>query len=240
MLFPVFKTDRFIWLLACLVLPPISYSEPSHQDDHGHTSQQETHLHGVSNLMLALDKGKLEVRIESPAANLVGFEHMARDREQINLLNEAKAILSSPERLFLFSGGDCDLTMSKVDISSLLHESHTKHEEHDEKSHFSHSGHHDSHDKHGDRDGRSDKAHKHHHEIHNDSRGDHHVEDDETHNEITAEYKFTCKRADTLSAVQVDLIKQFPGIEKLKVYWLNENKQGTITLSANASMINIR
>ena len=58
--------------------------------------------------------------------------------------------------------------------------------------------------------------------------------------EITAEYKYTCKNETTLSAVEVKLTKVFPGIEKLKVYWLTDSMQGSIDLTGKSDLINIR
>ena len=126
------KIDCLIALLACFVFSSIAKSESAHHDEHGHASKQDKHMHGVSELMLALDKGSLEIHFESPAANIVGFEHKARSQEQIKMLNEAKDILDTPDKIFVFIGADCDLQMSEVDIAGLLNETQTEHKEHKE------------------------------------------------------------------------------------------------------------
>ena len=36
---------------------------------------EEAHIHGLATLTLALEGNSLEIEFESPAANLVGFEH---------------------------------------------------------------------------------------------------------------------------------------------------------------------
>ena len=232
------KIDCLTVLLACFVFSSIAKSESSNHDEHGHGSKQDKHMHGVSELMLALDKGSLEIHFESPAANIVGFEHKARTREQIKMLKEAKDILDTPENIFVFSGGDCDLQMSDVNLAGLLNEIQTEHKEHkehkerkkqDEREHGSHSQHRDPHDKHGHHDQKTDGSNL-----------DYHETDDATHNEITAEYKYMCKNGDTLGAVEVKLIKIFSGIEKLKVYWLTDSMQGSIDLTGKSGLINIR
>ena len=241
------KIDCLIALLACLVFSSIAKSESSHHDEHGHGSKQDKHLHGVSELMLALDKGSLEIHFESPAANIVGFEHKARTQDQIKMLNEAKDILDTPEKIFVFIGGDCDLQMSDVNIAGLLNETQTEHREHREhrehKEHKEHKGHegqeerdHGSHPQPRDPHDKGD----HHDQKTDGSNLDHHEVDDATHKEITAEYKYMCKNGDTLRAVEVNLIKIFSGIEKLKVYWLTDSMQGSIDLTGKSGLINIR
>ena len=229
------KIDCLTALLACFLFSSIAKSESSHHDKHGHGSKQDKHMHGVSELMLALDKGSLEIHFESPAANIVGFEHKARTQEQIKMLKEAKDILDTPEKIFVFSGGDCDLQMSDVNISGLLNETQTElkelkeHKGQDERDHGSHSQHRGPHDKHEHHDQKTDGSDL-----------DHHETGDATHNEITAEYKYMCKNGDTLTAVEVKLIKIFSGIEKLKVYWLTDIMQGSIDLTGKSGLINIR
>ena len=235
------KIDCLIALLACFVFSSIAKSESSHHDEHGHGSKQDKHMHGVSELMLALDMGRLEIHFESAAANIVGFEHKARTQDQIKMLNEAKDILDTPEKIFVFIGGDCDLQMSDVNIAGLLnetqaehttlkeHKEHKEHKEQDEGDHGSHSQHRNPHDK-----------HDHHEQKNDESNLDRQETNGATHNEITAEYKYTCKNETTLSAVEVKLTKVFPGIEKLKVYWLTESMQGSIDLTGKSDLINIR
>ena len=237
------RIGSLIRLLAFFLLSSITNAESSGHLEHGHSSQQETHLHGVSELTLALDQGRLEMHFESPAANIVGFEHKALTREQIHILDGAKVILDSPGDIFIFSGGNCDLKMSEVDISALLDAPHKQHKAHEDKGHVSHTGHHDKHDKHDkrvDHEHKRPEAHQDHHENLSDSSNDHNERHETAHTEITAEYKFLCKHGEALSAIQVELMKLFPGIEKLKVYWLTESKQGTVVLSKNFDMIDIR
>ena len=195
-------------------------------------------MHGVSELKLALDKGSLEIHFESPAANIVGFEHKARTQEQIKMINEAKDILDAPEMIFVLRGGDCDLQMSEVNIAGLLNETQAEHRKHttlkehkeqDEGDHGSHSQHRNPHDK-----------HDHHEQKNDESNLDRQETNGATHNEITAEYKYMCKNGDTLRAVEVNLIKVFSGIEKLKVYWLTDSMQGSIDLTGKSGLINIR
>lgn len=109
--------------------------------DHGdHHQQQETHLHGQVEMTLAIEGNTIELNLESPAANIVGFEHSASTPEQHASVNRAKSILDSPEQLLTFIGTGCKATRQEVDVSAVLaaedddhkEEAHDEHDEHDE------------------------------------------------------------------------------------------------------------
>ena len=81
--------------------------------------QQDAHLHGYTELTIAIEGSALEIRFESPASSIVGFEHRATSIEQLRLMEEARGILKSSAELFSFSGGDCVLTKANADLSAL-------------------------------------------------------------------------------------------------------------------------
>ena len=87
---------------------------------HGHDApQQDAHLHGHTELMIAIEGSTLEINFESPASSIVGFEHKATSSEQFQLIEGARAILESPIELFSFSGGDCSLSKADTDFSAI-------------------------------------------------------------------------------------------------------------------------
>ncbi|HEY7775879.1 MAG TPA: DUF2796 domain-containing protein [Kineobactrum sp.] len=99
-------------LLAAMLLPRITQANG---DDgsyavhatHGGHGTHGAHVHGVAELLLTRDGRQLELVLESPAANLVGFEHpptSAGDREAIDRAVES---LLNGEQLFTIVGGDC-------------------------------------------------------------------------------------------------------------------------------------
>lgn len=99
-------------------------AEPLHHDhkqDHNHKpSRQEAHLHGYAEMTLALEGNILEISFESPAANIVGFEHKHISEEQLQIIYQAKKTLESAAELFSFSGDNCSLTQMNADFSALL------------------------------------------------------------------------------------------------------------------------
>ncbi|MGB7989107.1 MAG: DUF2796 domain-containing protein [Candidatus Methylophosphatis roskildensis] len=65
---------------------------------------QHAHEHGVAHMELALDGGKLSIRLESPLDNLVGFEHAPRNEKQRGALARMTEDLKRAERLFDLPG----------------------------------------------------------------------------------------------------------------------------------------
>ena len=102
-------------------------AESSHHDHDA--PQQDAHLHGYTELMIAIEGSRLEISFESPAANIVGFEHRASSSEQLQLVEGAKEILESPIELFSFSGGDCSINRASADFSALVGQD-TEHQHH--------------------------------------------------------------------------------------------------------------
>jgi hypothetical protein len=206
-----------VWLLCA----PRLNAETAHQHEvkDPHSSQQNTHLHGHAELMLGLEQGALQITFSSPAANLVGFEHRARTAEEISALKQAQAILQNAKNVFTFKGGNCQLVDVQVNISALLSDIQAEHQGHQERHGTVHA---DGHKSSGEAQNVSDA-------------GPH-----ESHNEILAEYGYQCKNGDELNALAVHLAKLFPGIEKLKVYWLTETQQGTVDTTAQSNLVNIR
>ena len=102
--------------------------EHDHEDDH--SESLGSHVHGEAELMLAYEGGQLQMMLHSPAGNIVGFEHKVSSAEEHATLEKAQAVLTSPERLFVFDG-DCSLVEQGIDVSALerLDPMHDGHEE---------------------------------------------------------------------------------------------------------------
>ena len=91
---------------------------------------QEAHVHGLATLTLALENDVLEIQFESPAANLIGFEHNARSPEEKQAVKQTETILKSPKRLFSFVGTNCKPTETTVDVTGVMGSKHDHHEHH--------------------------------------------------------------------------------------------------------------
>lgn len=107
------------------------HHDDEHDDHHG--LEQKAHLHGLAELTLVIEGEALEIELESPAANIVGFEHKAKSKEQIAAVEKARELLESSKDVFAFSGGDCEIQQVSADLDALGH--HDGHSEHHESEH---------------------------------------------------------------------------------------------------------
>jgi hypothetical protein len=86
-----------------LVLPfamlPLAVAHAADEHDHEHGSLG-AHEHGVGRLNAALDGKTLALELESPAMNLVGFEHVASSDADKAKVAAARARLEQPLALF--------------------------------------------------------------------------------------------------------------------------------------------
>ncbi len=85
--------------LACAVTVAALFWH-AHADAQGARRQHGTHAHGVSRLEVAVDGRELTLRLESPAEDVVGFEHAPRDARQKDAVARATATLKSADKLF--------------------------------------------------------------------------------------------------------------------------------------------
>jgi hypothetical protein len=190
-------------LLLFIIFSTCSWASASvdghHSHDHKEYLQHDAHEHGVARLTLAVDRKRLEIMLESPAANLVGFEHSVATAEEKKKLAEAKAKLARGESLFRINP-EAQCSLSNSEVESALFEPND------------HEGH-DDHRKHG----------------HHDEHADH--EEGETHNDIDANWLFTCAAHSALKTVKTRLFASFPGgFENIMVEWITTTNASAKTI----------
>ncbi|WP_434595118.1 DUF2796 domain-containing protein [Pseudomonas sp. R4-83] len=93
---------RLLLALPFALLPlAVAYAADEHDHDHDHEhGSLGAHEHGVGRLNAALDGQTLELELESPAMNLVGFEHAATSDADKAKVAAARAQLEKPLALF--------------------------------------------------------------------------------------------------------------------------------------------
>jgi len=107
--------------LPFALLPLVAAQAHEHGHDHDHEHAHDSlgaHEHGVASLNAALDGNLLELQLESPAMNLVGFEHAAKSDADKAKVAAAKGELEQPITLFALGSGDCKAT--EVELKSPL------------------------------------------------------------------------------------------------------------------------
>ena len=168
----------------------------------------EAHVHGKASLNLVLDGQSLFIEFESPAYNLVGFEHEPKDQIQQKEVQDTLSLLSRPRKVFGFSAqAGClvesvsvTTTMAGVGKNTVGYE-----EEHHEEEHHDHS------------DG--DSTNK------------------ESHSEFKANYLMICSEPGKLRTIEFKLFKEFLGLKSVQVQWINGEGQGYIELNAESSKL---
>jgi hypothetical protein len=121
------------------------------KNQHEQDTSLDAHVHGLSEMTMAIEGGILDIQLISPTINLFGFEHKASNKKEVSVVNNAKALLSNTAVLFSFSGGGCTLINTAIDVSGLIkldelqpqqnkksHDGHTEQSD-QETSHESHS-----------------------------------------------------------------------------------------------------
>lgn len=108
-----------------LVAPWVSAAE-EHDHDYEHR-QHGAHVHGIGALNLALEGKEVHIELDSPAANIVGFEHAPSSEADHAALDEAVEKLKAGDQLFSFNA-EAGCRMEEVKVSSgLLDEGHEEH-----------------------------------------------------------------------------------------------------------------
>ena len=212
-------------------------------------SNLDAHVHGLSELTIAMDDHVLDVQFASPAMNLLGFEYKATSDKDIATVKKVESILLQHDQLFSLSDAGCTHVNTTFDLSDHIdtedhkqhhdHEDHHGHEKHkDHHDHEEHKEHqaHTDHEHHNDHDGHSD------HNDHDDhaEHSDHKDHGSDSHSEIVANYSYHCKDTSQLSKISVSLFKVFPGIYEIEAFWVTSKQQGSTLLKPNRSVIALR
>lgn len=114
----------FLLVPLVLLLPSVSAEEGrghKHDHDHDHGYRQHgVHVHGIAGLNLILEDKQLQLVLDSPAVNLLGFEHRPASDAEHASLNKAMESLKDGAHLFVFNAAaDCRLVETRVS-SALL------------------------------------------------------------------------------------------------------------------------
>ncbi|MDI9780376.1 DUF2796 domain-containing protein [Pseudomonas putida] len=99
---------RLLLALPLALLPlAVAHAHDEHDHDHAHGTLG-AHEHGVAKLNAVLDGNTLELELDSPAMNLVGFEHMASSDADKAKVAAVRQQLEQPLKLFaLASAAGC-------------------------------------------------------------------------------------------------------------------------------------
>ena len=92
---------------------------------------QSAHVHGEGHINIAIDSNRITVALESPGADIVGFEHEARSSDEKAAINQAIAKLRDPMLLMRFDAdAECEVQRASAEIEGEHEEE--KYAEHDQ------------------------------------------------------------------------------------------------------------
>ena len=97
------------------------HGEKGHSDKHedGQKRQLDSHEHGVSVLKIAAEKNMIEMELESPANDIVGFEHAPENEKQKSQINKALAIFKDKKGVFMPTpAAGCKITGHSAEFES--------------------------------------------------------------------------------------------------------------------------
>lgn len=196
------------------------------------------HQHGAAQLQLAIEGNRVDLLLQSPAYNLLGFEHSPENEAQ---RAQVASLIEWMESTPLVQTGNagCQLDSATLVAGGPGHSGHhgngghsdhhqgnyAEHyrEHHGEYPPEGHQGHHGKH--HGEEGGK-------HHE--GEGKGHHHGKHDDTgndgHSDVAVSQTLTCTGLEATATLVTPLLAQYPGIEQLDVQWVGVGGQGAIRL----------
>lgn len=191
-------------------------SEVTADHTHGHehddqTRRHDAHVHGIAVLNLALEGREVHIELDSPAANIAGFEHAPASDADHAALDRAAAALKDGDRLFRFNAEAGCRMENAAFASALLDEGQGRQA--------------DAHT--GDHARGALPGH----------RRDDHAREGGTHADIQAAYRFACDQPGRLAQLAVELFDAFPQLEKLKMHYVIERSQGAAELTRGRRVV---
>ena len=103
---------------------------------------QSAHVHGQGQVSMAIDQNLISMTLESPGADIVGFEHEARTAEEKTAVTEVLKQLSNPMFVIqLPESASCKVIQASSEVTSKngddSHADHEDHNEHESEAHGS-------------------------------------------------------------------------------------------------------
>lgn len=131
---------HFLLALPFALLPLAAANAQSHEHGHAEHASLDKHEHGVASLNVALDGSTLEIQLESPAMNLLGFEHAASSAADQAKVAAARRQLEQPQALFALPI-EARCALKEHELQGALFAAHADDEQGEEQGHSDISAH---------------------------------------------------------------------------------------------------
>jgi hypothetical protein len=174
--------------LALLTAIAVAGTAPALAAEKEHR-QHGAHEHGAAELKLVWEKNVVTIELETPAVNIVGFEHAPRTDAQKKAVRDAVATLRGADKLFHFTP-EAGCRGATTDVKSEL----------------------------------------------TDAKPGQKLD----HSEFEAGWRFTCDKPNALKAVDVELLKLFPKMHKLRAQSVSPKGQTATELKPGQARLSLR
>lgn len=173
---------------------------------HAEQRQLGPHEHGHGNLNIAVEGNRVQMELDVPGVDIVGFEHEATTPEQKAQIKNAVAQLTDVLKQFvLTAAASCKL--AKADVEVRLGGEH-------------------EHEHEGGKE--ADKEHGHEKGEHKESAHD----GEERHSEFNATYTLDCASPEQIKSIHFAYFKSFPNAKSLSVKIVSDKQQGSFEVTA--------
>lgn len=177
---------RTVVCASALGLAFIAFAAPANAET---KRQLSAHEHGAGVLDIAIEGKKVNLELEAPGHDIVGFEHAATTATQKAAVEKAKTALAAGLTLFkLPAKAGCKLINASVVHST---------------------------DAPGEKSTASGKPDK--HDGHGEAKNDDHKSEAKTHSEFVGNYQLECSNPEKITAITLDYFKAFSKAAKLTV-----------------------
>lgn len=200
-------------------------------EKHSEMTEHAAHEHGAARLTIATTSDGLEIALETPAANVFGFEYTPSSDSDHHAIHEAVEVFEEGAALFI-ANASAGCKPESVKIESAQVDAHDK-EKHADGEHHDHDEDHKD-DDHGDH--KAEESHDKHEGKHDDhEHADH--KDETAHNDVDVTWHFECVKPSELTQVDVKLFSAFPkGFEEIDVDWISADKAGHVELESDGTV----
>ena len=173
-------------------------------------ANQDAHVHGEGRVQIAIDGRLIFIALQSPGADIVGFEHAARSSAEKAAVATALSRLGDPLKIMRFdSAADCRVRRATAGIDV----DEDEHDEHDQQ------GQKAAHEEHGER-GHEDHA-------------------EEAHGSFSAEYEIECADIGALRVIEFTYFRHFAAAQMLDVVLVDDSRQIQVDLDRDDAVLRL-
>ena len=174
------------------------------------TRQVDKHEHGVGELNIAVEGNAMNLEFMIPGADIVGFEYEAKSDSDIALVNTALSKFQDFENIFTLSSSG---NCNLVDAEIEINQGDEHEDEHD---------------------------HEDEHEHEDEDEHDHDEHEEEAHNELVANYSFTCGNVKEIDRIDFPYFTTFPNSGELEIQFVSEVGSTSFEVEGDKPFIDLK